>query len=130
MGAICEERKIVKTVNILGTEYKIEIHKWEEDKCLSENSWAGYCCSDKPLIVIGDMDDEEHFTFCDEKEKDEYFKECMRHELVHAFLNESGLKDNSFNTNNRPWSRNEEMVDWIAIQFPKIMKAYGELGVL
>ena len=50
-----------QTVMILGTEYQIEIHKWSEDKELSQNSWAGYCCSEIPLIVIADLDDEEHF---------------------------------------------------------------------
>jgi len=28
------------------------------------------------------------------------------------------------------WARHEEMVDWIAIQFPKIMKAFQEVGAL
>lgn len=54
---------------ILGTEYRIEIHKWSEDKELSQNSWAGYCCSNFPLIVIADLDDEEHFWFSNEEEK-------------------------------------------------------------
>ena len=49
-----------RTVMILGTEYRIEIHKWSEDSELSKNSWAGYCCCDLPLIVIADLDDEEH----------------------------------------------------------------------
>ena len=37
-------------------------------------------------------------------------KKVIRHELVHAFLFESGLSVNS-------WADNEEIVDWIAIQF-------------
>ena len=40
------------TVNILGTEYKIEIHKCDEDSYLKDNQFAGYCCEDIPLIVI------------------------------------------------------------------------------
>lgn len=117
------------TVNVLGTEYRIEIHKWDDDKSMKENSWAGYCSSDIPLIVIADMDDKEHFDFHNETDKDNYTKSCLRHEIIHAFLNESGLKDNS-NPFNRPWSKNEEMVDWIAIQFPKMMKAFEEVGCL
>lgn len=58
-----------QTVMILGTEYQIEIHKWSEDKVLSQNSWAGYCCSEIPLIVIADLDDEEHFWFSNDEEK-------------------------------------------------------------
>lgn len=119
----------MRTVNILGTEYRIVIHKWDEDKGLSKNSWAGYCVSDIPLIVIADMDDEEHFDFKNETDKDNYFKSCLRHEITHAFFNESGLKDSSASFN-RPWAKNEEMVDWIAIQFPKIAKVFEKLGVL
>ena len=28
------------------------------------------------------------------------------------------------------WSKNEEMIDWLAIQIPKIYKAYQEAGCL
>jgi hypothetical protein len=115
------------TVNILGTEYTIEIHKWDEDETLKTHSWAGYCCSDLPLIVIADMDNDIHFDFSSELERDNYAKSSLRHEIIHAFLNESGLKDNSTLVN-EPWSRNEEMVDWMAIQFPKIVKAFKEVG--
>lgn len=42
------------------------------------------------------------------------FKETtIRHELIHAFLYESGL-------NGSTWSDNEDMVDWFANQIPKI----------
>ena len=116
-------------VNILGTEYKIEIRKFEEDKSLINNSWAGYCCADKPLIVLSDLDDEKHFQFQDEEDKDSYFKSCLRHEIIHAFLNESGLKASAIKTD-ESWAHNEEMVDWIAIQSPKIFKVYSELGIL
>ncbi len=117
-----------KTVMILGTEYRIEIHKWSEDSELSQNSWAGYCCKDIPLIVIADLDDEEHFIFNNEDEKDAYFKSSLRHEIIHAFLNESGLKDNFEHVTNM--GHEETMVDWIAIQFPKIAAVYEELGIL
>jgi len=53
----------------------------------------------------------------------------LRHEIIHAFLYESGLWRNSF-TRIDAWSMNEEMVDWIAIQFPKIAKVYEQLGIL
>ena len=113
---------------ILGTEYRIEIHKWSEDSELSKNSWDGYCCCDLPLIVIADLDDEEHFHFDNEEEKDVYFKSSLRHEIIHAFLNESGLKDNFEHV---PRMGHEEtMVDWIANQFPKIADVYEKLGIL
>lgn len=45
------------------------------------------------------------------------------------FLNESGLSDSS-NQYAGAWAKNEEMVDWFAIQSPKIFKVYLELGLL
>lgn len=119
----------MKTVNVLGVEYRIEIRKMSEDKTLQENMWAGYCCSDIPLIILADYDDNQHFDFVNEADKDNYAKACLRHEIIHAFLNESGLKDNA-NISGIAWSKNEEMVDWIAVQFPKILKAYQEVGAL
>lgn len=51
-------------------------------------------------------------------------KKQTRHEIIHAFLYESGL---SFNSD---WAVNEELVDWIAIQFPKIAEVYKKLGCM
>lgn len=95
---------------------------------LKNNSWAGYCCGEKPLIVIADLDDEKHFSFHDEAEKDSYFKSSLRHEIIHAFLNESGLKDNFEHANQM--GHEETMVDWIAIQFPKIAAVYQKLEIM
>lgn len=53
----------------------------------------------------------------------------LRHEIVHAFMWESGLWRNARALNGDSWSMNEEMVDWIAIQFPKIQKVYVQLGI-
>lgn len=58
----------------------------------------------------------------------EYKKLVIRHEIIHAFLYESGLEANTNNSEN--WAQNKEMVDWIAIQFPKIMKVFKLLDVL
>lgn len=59
---------------------------------------------------------------------EEYKKTVIRHEIIHAFLYESGLEGNTGKCKN--WSQNEEMVDWIAIQFPKILKVFKLLDVL
>lgn len=115
-------------INVLGTEYKIETHKVSEDKYLEENSLAGYCGEESKLIVVADMSEEKYFGLSEEEQKS-YRKKTLRHEIVHAFLNESGLSDSS-NQYNGGWAKNEEMVDWFAIQSPKIFKVYKELGIL
>lgn len=55
-----------------------------------------------------------------------YQRKVIRHEIVHAFLYESGLWQNSYGS--KCWAQNEEMVDWFAIQEPKIHSAYIEAG--
>lgn len=45
---------MVKTVNILGTEYRIEVHKRSEDEFMRKNGADGYCSADGKLIVIAD----------------------------------------------------------------------------
>ena len=51
-------------------------------------------------------------------------KKNIRHEIVHAFLFESGLAENS------EWAQNEEMVDWFACQAPKIYAAFRAAGAI
>ena len=46
--------------------------------------------------------------------------------MIHAFMFESGLDCNSNNVEG--WARNEEMVDWMAIQMPKIMDVYESVS--
>lgn len=46
-----------------------------------------------------------------------YKKSVIRHEIIHAFLHESGLDVCS-------WAHNDEMVDWFAIQFPKLYETF------
>ncbi len=120
-----ENRKI----NILGTEYQIETHKVSEDSYLEKNKLSGYCGEDEKLIVVADMSEEKYFTGMDEKTQETYRKRVLRHEIMHAFLNESGLSDSS-NRFDGAWAKNEEMVDWFAIQSPKIFKMYLELGLI
>lgn len=63
-----------------------------------------------------------------EDRKAEYTKQTLRHEIIHAFLFESGLGYNSEKTEH--WAMNEEMTDFFALQFPKIIKAMKKAGAL
>ena len=49
-------------------------------------------------------------------------RHVLRHELIHAFLFEYGMDQSS--AAHEAWAVNEEMIDWMAIQMPKIMAAY------
>lgn len=110
----------MKKVNILGTEYTVEVASKKEDKFL-ENC-DGYCDKTSKRIVVTTKDDD-----CEIEIFEEYQKKCIRHEIVHAFLIESGLQENF---RHQEWGHEETMVDWIAIQFPKILQAFKEADCL
>lgn len=56
-----------------------------------------------------------------------YQRKVVRHEIVHAYLEESGL---SANFEMKPLGIPETIVDWVAIQAPKMFKTFKELNVL
>ena len=113
-------------INILGTEYTIQYKSILKDDKLYE--MEGYTDLYKKHIVIGNIEEREYFKN-EQKEKITKVKnKILRHEIVHAFLYESGLDTNSNKTYS--WADNEEMVDWFAIQSPKIFKIYKELDIL
>lgn len=116
-------------IDILGTEYRIETHKVSEDSYMEEKGLAGYCEEENKLIVVADMSEEKYFVGMDEKAQETYRKKTLRHEIMHAFLNESGLSDSS-NRFDGAWAKNEEMVDWLAIQAPKIFFAFKKMNIL
>lgn len=107
------------TVNILGTEYTIRFIPEEEDDILKD--YDGYCDETVKEVVVkkykrGEPGSKKNLELQEQKNH--------RHEIVHAFLFESGLAENS------GWAQNEEMVDWIAKQGPKLIKAWQEAGAL
>lgn len=118
----CEEK--VKTVNILGTEYTIEHRKEEDDPKLADGI-DGYCDTSVKLLVICDFERDEH---CKE-DLQAYSLQVLRHEIIHAFIFESGL-DSCSNQFGGGWATNEEMIDWYAIQAPKIFKAFEDVGCI
>lgn len=110
-------------VFVLGTQYQIVIGNQDEYPCLADCD--GYMDSSVHKIVISDMqgDDREQFS---KEDIEAYQKQVCRHEIIHAFLHESGLS--GCTSIEVSWAMNEEMVDWMAIQFPKIHRAFLEAG--
>lgn len=117
-----------ETVNILGTEYAIIVKKYDEDKTFKKYNISGYCSLFEKEIVLCDMKTYPDWEDESEKVRKNQMKMTLRHEIVHAFLNESGLSSNSNESD--AWARNEEMVDWFAIQGEKIYKAWAEVNAL
>lgn len=107
----------MKQFNVLGTVYTIKETNEKSDPRLKECD--GYCDYTLKVCGISDMVDAKNDIWA-KGNLDEHKKKVIRHELIHAFLYESGLGENS-------WAWNEAMVDWIAYQFPKLMEAFKEL---
>lgn len=116
-------------VNVLGTEYTITVKKYDEDETFERRSIDGYCDDWTKQIVVCDMSTYKGWEHEPPETAAAAQKETLRHEIVHAFLGESGLADSALNAD-VAWAKNEEMVDWIAIQGPKIYKAWQEAGAI
>jgi len=99
------------TVNVLGAKYRIKV-----DNSLIENGTDGDCNDYKKLIRIRDPE-EMLDSSATAQAKEERCRQVKRHELLHAFLHESGLEE---------YSADEVLVGWIALQFPKLLKAFRE----
>lgn len=107
---------------VLGIEYEIISVEETNDnleKYPSLKECSGYTdITTKQIYILKYKNTEDTFI-----NLDILYKKTLRHELIHAFLYESGL----FNNTNNDWARNEEVVDWIAIQFEKILGVFIEL---
>lgn len=95
----------MKTINILGTEYSNADGLCKEyDKQIKIRNVGSMLCDDDPIDT-----------------KKRRFNEVLRHEIIHAFFSEAGLND---------YSSNEQLVDWLAIQSPKLFRAFKETDCL
>lgn len=112
-------------VNILGTKYIISFGTDKEFPELIDMD--GYTDSSTHKIVVDSMEKAKK-EIGSKKDLKSYQNSVVRHEIIHAFLFESGIAENSNSV--EAWGINEEMVDWFAIQSPKIFKVFQELNVL
>lgn len=105
-------------VDVLGTRYTLTESDRLKDTVLNDGA-DGYCDQSTKQIVIDTFQGYPDSL----ADLESYRKQVIRHELTHAFLFESGLGSNS-------WGTNEEIVDWIASQFPKMADAFEKVNAL
>lgn len=104
-----EEKKNEKNITILGQKWKIIFN----DK-LEDNEADAETIPKEKIIKVKKLN------------KDVDADRILRHEIIHAFLFESGL---GWNFEHHMWGHDETMIDWFAIQYPKIKKVYAQLGI-
>lgn len=101
-------------IKILGTDYN-----FKEDKSIIDMNCDGLCKTYSKEILIRPIED----MLCSNdgiEDKKKRYREVARHELIHAFFSESGLDE---------YSNNEQLVNFLAIQIPKMNDAFNILKV-
>ena len=109
-------------VNILGSKWKILYNTLSQNPDLEGKE--GYCDMTSRTIYIrryeeGDRDMDVAEVKMDDRSVVDVA--VLRHELIHAFLSESGLGSECY------WAMNEEAIDWFALQFPKLRDAFSQV---
>lgn len=102
-------------VNVLGTDYKLSVCSESEESKLC--GVDGFCDETAKEICVESYEKVKDDPQC-KRHLSVQINKVKRHEIIHAFLFESGLAENS------EWAQNEEMVDFFAIQFPKLLEAF------
>lgn len=108
-----KEVKSIRT-NILGENYTINLNTPREILTDCDGECARY---DKRISMV-DIDEifDGGGTKIGRKKR---YAEGLRHEIIHAFFEESGLDE---------YSENEELVQWLAIQFPKLVDTFEQIN--
>ena len=109
------------TLNILGTDWTVCFVHQEDDTYLKNAD--GYTDKTIKKIVVTAFPTED----CELADWNSYMKKNLRHEILHAYLYESGLGENFTHPD---YGHDEMMIDFIAIQFNKILKTFEEAGAL
>ena len=94
-----------KKINILGQDYTVKFENTRTENVLKNAD--GECRWYEKEIIIDD-----------ELELKEHKKHVIKHEIIHAFFAESGLKE---------YKENEMLVDWIAWNIDKVHKVINEI---
>mgnify|MGYP004508125839 CR=1 FL=1 len=102
------------TIDVLGTTYTIYY------KPLTDLD--GYCDKTTKEIVISTKDDN-----CNLGNFEIYQNKVLRHEIIHAFMFESGLAEN---WEHMELGQEETVIDWFAIQGLKIYKAWQQANCI
>lgn len=116
---------MLKKVNILGQPYVLGLSNDELDETLAKvKGLQGYCDETTKTIVVRCAKDRIKKTIEDGYEPvglmGVMVEQTAMHEVIHAFMYESGLTDNL------PWVHNEDLIDWLVHMIPKMNIAFKD----
>lgn len=105
-------------LNILGSKWKMKVIPRDSDPMFQQVD--GY--TDRSIKTIFIPDDA--FGEVDDlRDYDAYLKEVKRHEIIHAFLYESGLAQSMYHPS---FGHDEAEIDYFALQFPKMLSVFEQ----
>jgi hypothetical protein len=104
-------------ISILGQDYDYGEIDARSDMKMEGND--GYCDGYGKIIRVNNTYNDKYPTCISDLEA--YIRQVKRHEIIHAFFEESGLES---------YKHDELIVEWIAKQFPKLTKAFQQVGAL
>jgi len=104
-----------KKIDVLGTTYTLLEDTSINNPKLIKNRAYFEPYSKKIVYELPNIQEVENV-----EKIDEFNQKIIRHEIIHTFFYESGLKD---------YGNDEVLVDWIASQFPKIVKVFQKLKI-
>ena len=107
-------------INILGTTYTLRFTPNEDGYHLLEGANGYMDPTVKEIVVRTDFSKDDDIQY-----PEVLIKKNIRHEVIHAFLYESGLDCNSNKSTN--WATNEEAIDWLALQLPKLIETLNSI---
>jgi len=105
------------TISILGTDYDFAETNEKLDSRLEGND--GYHDGYAKLIRINNDWNENHSSAI--RNFPNFINKVKRHEIIHSFLHESGLRE---------YCENELLVEWMTIQFPKTLAAFQKVDCI
>lgn len=108
-------------INVLGKVYHVCVVPKSSDPRLEECD--GLCDKTSKLILVDDCTGKD----CNLDNPEVYINKVIRHELVHAFLFESGLTEC---WEHKRTGHEETTIDWIASMFPKLVLAFHQADAL
>lgn len=103
-------------INILGTKYDLKFID-APDETMQYCDSCGYMDKTTKQIVVLRLKKDKP---CDNDMPDKEIKVTVIHEIIHAFLFESGIEFGTL-------FHNEEMVQWLAMQFSKISQVIRDI---
>ena len=114
-----ETGRPMELVSVLGTYYRIQTRTPDEDVRMADKN--GLTDPSTKRILINDFSQVREEDPADALDNQVWFRDqVLRHEIIHAFLTESGCADVFWHT--------EDMVNWLAYMAPALHVAFVDAG--